>query len=107
MSLHASEKPLSYKTKHKDLLLMKNTKIEQQLGSNYNELILSYLASDRVITHGYSPTWWITGNNNWVGKSYWVRKALKELQASNQVESFKHHGGVGLCWALTGKMRRG
>ena len=87
--------------------IMTTDKIEQQLGTNYNEQILTFLATDRVIDHGYSPTWWITGNLGWRNKSYWVRKALNNLQASNQIESFKHRGSVGWCWSLTGKMKRG
>lgn len=86
---------------------MKTDKIAQQLGENYNEQILMFLATDRVIKQGYSPTWWITGNLGWRNKSYWVRKALKNLQASNQVESFKHRSGIGWCWSLSGKMKRG
>ena len=83
------------------------SRLKQELGDNYNQLILDYLSTERVINHGYSPTWWITGNNNWRGKSYWVRKALLDLQASQQVESFKHRSSVGWCWSLTGKMKRG
>lgn len=86
---------------------MTANRLEQELGANHEQLILDYLASERVISHGYSPTWWITSNNNWKGKSYWVRRALKGLQASQKVESFKHRSSVGWCWALTGKMKRG
>ena len=81
------------------------SRLEQELGAGYQQLILDHLAKDHVIKHGYSPTWWVTGGNDWVGKSYWVRKALNQMQKDGLVESFKHNGGVGWCWALAGKMR--
>lgn len=83
------------------------SRLEQELGPNYQNLILNYLNSERVINHGYSPTWWITFNHGWKGKSYWVRAALNQMKADGLVESFKHRGGVGWCWALQGKLVRG
>lgn len=82
------------------------SKITENLGENYQERILTYLATDRVLDSGYAPTWWISCNHNWVGKTYWLRKALNEMQKNGLVESFKHRGGVGWCWALKGKMRK-
>ena len=86
---------------------MKLDGIQKQLGEGYNDKILTFLGSDRVIEHGYAPTWWITGTYDWRNKSYWVRKALNKLQAENKVESFKHRNSVGWCWALKGKLNRG
>ena len=85
---------------------MSADKIEQHLGVNYNDRILKYLASETVIEYGYAPTWWITSGNGWRNKSYWVNKALKNLQTTQQVESFMHRRSIGLCWALTGKMKK-
>lgn len=82
-------------------------RLEQQLGANYRKLILDYLGSERVINHGYAPTWWITGNNGWRGQSYWVRKALNEMKAEGLIESFKHRDGVGWCWALQDNLVKG
>ena len=83
------------------------SRLEQELGADYQQVILDHLGKERIIEYGYSPTWWITCDKdiNWKGKSYWVRKALNQMKKDGLVESFKHGGGVGWCWALTGKMR--
>lgn len=83
------------------------SRLEQELGAGYRQILLDYLGQEQVINTGFAPTWWITGdkNINWKGKSYWVRKALNQMKKDGLVESFKHGRGVGWCWALTGKMR--
>lgn len=82
------------------------SRLKQELGEDYQEVILDHLGKDFVINHGYAPTWRITGGNDWQGKSYWVRKALNQLQKDGKVESFRARGSVGWCWALTGKLKK-
>ncbi len=83
-------------------------RLKQELGEGYQQVLLNYLAKEHVVNHGYAPTWWITcdKNTNWKGKSYWVRKALNQLQKDGEVESFRARGNVGWCWALTGKLKK-
>lgn len=84
------------------------SRLEQELGADYQQVLLDYLGQEHVIDMGFAPTWWITcdRDTNWKGKSYWVRKALNQMKKDGLVESFKSRtGSVGWCWALTGKMR--
>ena len=74
-------------------------RVEIELGKNYSEILIEYLSSPELCDFKYIPTWLITANCNWKGKSYWVRKALKQLQKDNKIISYKHRPGM-YSWAL-------